>query len=63
MACGCCDEGNFKEFERWSSTGLQAAVLPETDLVEGGTNARRREPSTGVLDGRQGHGGQVRGFG
>ena len=32
-------------------------------MAESGTNARRREASTELLDGRQGRGGQVRGFG
>ena len=57
-----------EEFQRSSSddgvlrdSRLQS--LLETGMVESGTNARRREASTGLLDGRQGRGGQVRGFG
>ena len=26
MAYGCCDKGDFKEFEWWGPTGFQAAV-------------------------------------
>ena len=61
---GVATRGNFKEFEAvdfYGAPGWQYCRRPILWKVE--PMQGEEKPAPGVLDGRQGHGGQVRGFG